>query len=194
MSTVATTALTGEDLLVLPDDAVERDIIRGELRERPVTRRNPGHSTAMTRLARFLDQWLDGRPQPQGRVLAGDAAFRLGKDPETTVGIDVAYVSYEQSVAAPIGAALVEGPPLLAAEILSPSDTHEGVVEKPQLYLDLGVAAVWILDPDLRTVTVHRRDADPAFFNAAQELTGDPELPGFRVRVVDLFGRAPLNI
>ena len=84
---------------------------------------------------------------------------------------------------------MVEGPPLLAAEILSPSDTHEDVVEKLHLYLELGVAVVWILDPDLRTVTVHRRGADPQFFNAAQELTGDPELPGFRVRVADLFGR-----
>jgi len=188
MSTVATT-LTGEDLVALPDDGIEREIIRGELRERPMTRRNPRHSRASARLARFLDQWLDQQPAPHGEILLGDAAFRLRKDPETTVGIDAAFISPEQSAATPPGKALIEGPPVLAAEILSPSDTHEDVVEKLQLYLELGVAVVWILDPDLRTVTVHRPHADPVFFSAAQELTGDPELPGFHVRVADLFGR-----
>lgn len=187
MSTAAPTILTGEELVALPDDGTEREIIRGELRGRPMTRRNPRHSTAMTRLARFLDEWLDGRPLPRGVVLTGDVAFRLRKDPETTVGINAADVSHERSPAA--RKPLVEGAPVLAAEILSPSDTHEDVVEKRQLYLELGVAVVWILGPDLRTVTVHRPGADPAFFNASQDLSGDPELPGFRVRVANLFGR-----
>ncbi len=187
MSTVAPTVTTGEELVALPDDGIEREIIRGELRERPMTGRNPRHSRAMTRLARFLDESLDGRPQPRGEVLTGDAAFRLRKDPETTVGIDAAYVSHERSAVA--GRPLIEGPPVLAAEILAPSDTHEDVGEKLQLYLDLGIAVVWILDPDLRTITVHRPGADPVFFNASQERIGDPELSGFRVRVADLFGR-----
>jgi Uma2 family endonuclease len=189
MRTASATTLTGEELLALPDDGIEREIIRGELRERPLTRRNPPHSRTTIRLGRFLDQWLDQQPEPKGEFLGGDAAFRLRKDPETTVGVDVAYVSSAQSTATPEDKALVEGPPVLAAEILSPSDTHEDVVEKLQLYLELGVAVVWILDPDLRTVTVHRPNAEPILFNASQELTGDPELAGFRVRVADLFGR-----
>ena len=35
---------------------------------------------------------------------------------------------------------------------------------------------------------VHRAGAAPEMFNATQELTGDPELPGFRVAVARIFG------
>jgi Uma2 family endonuclease len=40
-------------------------------------------------------------------------------------------------------------PPLLAVEILSPS---EDVNEKVDIYLDAGVVALWIVDPKNRTV------------------------------------------
>jgi len=39
MSTVST-LMTTEQLLALPDDGKERELIRGELREREMTRRN----------------------------------------------------------------------------------------------------------------------------------------------------------
>jgi len=46
---------------------------------------------------------------------------------------------------------------------------------------------VWLVDPHLRTLTVLRHDADPELFNVTQELTAEPHLPGFRVRVADIF-------
>ena len=84
---------------------------------------------------------------------------------------------------------LIDGPPVLAAEILSPSDEHKDIVEKIELYLETGVAVVWIVDPDLRNVTVYRPGQQEILFAAGQELVGDPELPGFRVKVAELFGR-----
>ena len=54
---------------------------------------------------------------------------------------------------APDDTFLIDGPPVLAVEILSPKDKHEEVVEKINAYLESGVALVWIVDPDLRTVT-----------------------------------------
>lgn len=61
--------MTAEELLAMPDDGVERWLIRGELRENlksEMNRRNPDHSGTMTRVAAFLDQWLRSRPQPRG--------------------------------------------------------------------------------------------------------------------------------
>lgn len=43
-------------------------------------------------------------------------------------------------------------PPLLAVEVLSPS---ENVDEKVDIYLDAGVTALWIVDPNNRTVLVY---------------------------------------
>lgn len=124
---------------------------------------------------------------PRGEVLGGDAGFRLRRNPDTTAGIDVAYISAELATRSPADTWLIDGAPILAVEILSRSDTHEAVVEKVELYLDTGVRVVWIIDPDLRTLVAYRPDAKPALFNSDQELSGDPDLPGFRMKIADIF-------
>jgi Uma2 family endonuclease len=48
---------------------------------------------------------------------------------------------------------------------------------------------VWVVDPHDRTVLVYRPQAEPELFNVRQELSGDPELPGFRVAVSEIFAR-----
>jgi len=182
--------MTAEEFLALPDDGVERWLIRGELRENgniDMNRRNPDHSGVMTSVAEFLGAWVRKRPQPRGKVYTGDASFKLRASSLSLVGIDVAYVSAELRAKTPKGRRVVEGVPILAVEILSPSDVHADWTEKVQEYLDVGVALVWIVDPDFETVTVYRPDAEPVSFNKQQELTAEPHLPGFRVSVAELF-------
>jgi Uma2 family endonuclease len=182
--------MTAEELLAMPDDGVERWLIRGELRENTesdMNRRNPDHSGTMTRIAAFLDQWVRAQSKPQGKVYTGDVTCKLRPDSETLVGIDVAYVSADLRAKTPKGRKLIEGVPVLAVEILSPSDVHADVTEKVQEYLDVGVRLVWVVDPDFETVAVYRSDAEPVSFNRQQELTAEPYLPGFRVRVAELF-------
>jgi Uma2 family endonuclease len=182
--------MTAEELLAMPDDGVERWLIRGELRENPesdMNRRNPDHSGTMTRVASRLDRWVENQPSPRGKVYTGDIAFKLRADSPTLVGIDVAYVSAELRAKTPKGKRVVEGVPSLAVEILSPSDVHSDITEKVQEYLNVGVAAVWVIDPDFEIVTVFRPDAGTVTFNREQDLIADPYLSGFRVRVAELF-------
>jgi Uma2 family endonuclease len=182
--------LTAEDLVEMPDDGIERDIIRGELREyrtdSPMTRRNPDHTGIEATIARLLGNWLETQPTPRGRIHSGEAGFRLRREPETYVGIDVAYVSAAMAAGRDRKQRFYDGPPILAVEILSPSDKHEKIVEKVELYLEVGTI-VWVVDPDFRTVRVHRPGQPVALFNDQQDLLGDPELPGFRVAVARLF-------
>jgi Uma2 family endonuclease len=180
--------MTAEELMALPDDGIDREIIRGELREYPRTMpyRNWRHSRSVTRVGKFLDNWLDEQPEPRGLILSGDVGFRLSRDPETLVGVDVAYASADLVARTAARLAFYDGPPVLAVEILSPSDKHEEIVEKIHLYLEAG-SVVWIVDPDLRNVTVYRPGEEAQLFNARQELMGDPYLPGFRVPVARLF-------
>ncbi|HEY2411781.1 MAG TPA: Uma2 family endonuclease, partial [Pirellulaceae bacterium] len=126
-------------------------------------------------------------PKPQGRIYAGDVAFKLRQESPSLVGIDVAYVSAELRSKTPKGSKTVEGIPVLAIEILSPSDVHSNVAEKVYEFIDVGVKAVWILDPDFETVAVHCQGTEPVSFNRQQELDAEPYLPGFRVRVAELF-------
>jgi Uma2 family endonuclease len=137
---------TTEDLLAPPEDGVDRELIRGQLREKPTTRRNCWHSRVENRIGAVLERWLETRPEPRGQIVSGEAVFRLRRDPDSTVGIDVAYVSPEIAAAEP-DAPYFEGPPILAAEILSPSDTQEEIDEKIRLYLETSVAIVWVVHP-----------------------------------------------
>jgi Uma2 family endonuclease len=186
MATV-TTPMTTEELLALPENGTERWLIAGELRERPMTVRNRFHSRVMICTGTELELWNRQRPEPRGQVLGGEAGVRLARDPDTTVGIDVVYVSAEVTVRQTDETTLVEGVPTLAVEILSPNDTVEEINEKVAVYRRARVPLVWVIDPYNRTVTVFRLDGEPELFNVRQELSGEPYLPGFRVPVARLF-------
>jgi Uma2 family endonuclease len=189
MSVAAATALmTTEEFLALPQDGVERWLIRGQLREKPRTVRNRWHSRIMARVTYFLGVWLDHQPEPRGAILCGEAGCRLRRDPDTTVGIDVVYISAEVAARESNETSLIDGVPVLVVEILSPSDTQEHVDEKIDDYLQAGVALVWVIDPHDRTVTIYRPGAEPELVNVRHELSGDPHLPGFRVTTAQLFG------
>src|SRR5947209_18440808 len=94
MATVAS-PMTTEEMLALPEDGMERWLIDGELRERPMTVRNRFHSRVLICIGTELELWRRQQPAPRGQVLGGEAGVRLMRDPDTTVGIDVVYVSPE---------------------------------------------------------------------------------------------------
>jgi len=182
--------MTTEELLAMPDDGVERWLIRGELRENrdiDMNRRSPDHGRTCTNVAMFLKNWVRSQQRPRGNVYSGDTMFKMRPDSDSTVGIDVAYVSPEVESRTPRRAKVVDGMPVIAVEVLSPSDKQADITEKVHEYLDVGVAQVWVANPDFQTLTVYRADAEPVSFNRQQELSGEPDLPGFRARVSELF-------
>jgi Uma2 family endonuclease len=190
MNDVATLEMTTEELLALPeDDGVERELIRGELHEEPMSERSRRHGRVTGKLGGLLNIWLSQQPEPRGEVLVGDAGFRLRRKPDTTVGIDVAYISAELSAATPEDARYVDGVPVLAAEVLSPSDKQQTITKKIAEYLAAGVRLVWVVEPVFRTVTIYRPDAKPSLVHDAERLTGGPHLPGFDVAVADVFNK-----
>jgi Uma2 family endonuclease len=190
MTTLATPPLlTIQDLLAMPEDGVERFLIRGKLWEKPMTRRNRHHSGIEARIAYLIWDWLERQPQPRGRVYSGEAGVILRHDPDSTVGVDVAYVSAEIAAQDPQETSMIDGVPALVVEILSPTDTQEETDEKIAEYLTVGVPLIWIVHPRFRTVQVFRPGTEPELFNVNQELSGEPHMPGFRVRVASIFTR-----
>jgi len=184
----ATQLMTTKEFLQLADeDGVTRELIDGVLVEREMTTRSPKHTKTITRISKFLDNWLDEQTEIVGTVNSGEVRCRLATDPDLIVGIDVVYYAGEESVRQAEEQSFFDGPPVVAVEVLSPSDKHEEIVERIRRYLSAGVQQVWIADPDLRNVTVHRSAKPSALYNAGEDLIGDPELPGFHVRVEKLF-------
>ena len=186
-----------EEFLAIPEDGIHRELLNGRVREESdgaglgerwgsVTVRNRFHSRIVIRTGQLLANWMDTQPEPRGEVVGGEAGFRLGGADGSVVGIDVAVVSAELVVATAPEDRIFQGAPVLAVEILSPSDTHEGIVEMVRSYLEVGTV-VWVVDPDFETVTVHRLGQVPETLHQQMELSGEPYLPGFRVRVARLF-------
>ncbi len=185
---IAAELMTSDEMLALPDqEAFERWLIGGELRERPMTLRSPTHAGTTAAVTGYLLMWLLTLPKPRPKLYNGDIYFRLRRNPETNVGSDVALVTPDQAAATGQIARFVEGAPLLAVEVLSPSDVIEEVHEKIRVYLEAGTPLVWLIDPYDFTVTVYRPSEEPVLFNRNQELVCEPLLPGFKVRVADLF-------
>lgn len=56
-------------------------------------------------------------------------------------------------------------PPLVAIEILSPSQSEQETVEKAEIYLRHGVKSCWIVSPPLRTVTILLPDGRQEVFH-----------------------------
>ncbi len=194
MSTAAPPKLmTTEEFLALPDDGVERWLIRGQLRTKGQVRgelrtvRNRRHSRIMIIMAYLLEDWLRRQPEPRGQVLGGEVGVRLRSSPDSIVGIDLIYISADVVAAQSDATTLIDGIPILAVEILSPSDTIDDINEKIDTYVKAGVGLVWVIDAHHRTVEVFRPGAEPELVNVLQELSGDPALPGFRVPVAQLF-------
>ncbi len=79
--------------------------------------------------------------------------------------------------------------PALAVEVLSPSNTAGEMDVKLAEYFAGGTRLAWIVDPDARTVDVFRSPdrTAAARLTAADTLTGDPVLPGFELKLADLF-------
>jgi Uma2 family endonuclease len=187
MTVAAAPLMTTEEMLALPENGVERWLINGRLREKPMTVRNRWHSRIMARVCYLLERWLEQQPEPRGQVLGGEAGVRLRRNPDVTVGIDVVYISAELAAHQPGDTRLIDGVPTLVVEILSPNDTQEEINEKIDTYRQAGVPLLWIINPHDRAVFIYRPGTELEAVNVLQELSGEPELPGFRVPAAQLF-------
>jgi Uma2 family endonuclease len=186
-ATMARRTMTLQEFNALPEDpTVDRMLINGELWEKPMTKRNRWHAGIEARIAQHLANWLDEQSPPFGKVFSGEVGCDF-PDSESGFGIDVAVFTFEVLATQAEGAKFIVGVPVLAVEILSPSERQEEIQAKTDTYLDSGVKCVWIVDPHFKTITAFRSDEKPTLFSGDDEISGEPYLPGFGVRTDKLF-------
>ncbi len=78
-------------------------------------------------------------------------------------------------------------PPDLAAEVVSQNDLAYDLDRKVTWYLRAGVLLVWVINPDLRMIRVHRLNGSVSALAEADTLSGEEVVPGFRCSVGNLF-------
>ena len=168
-----TPLMTAEDLLK-PGVPERADLVRGVL----VVHEPPGfrHGEVTVRLTIALGTYVDTRHL--GRVVAGDAGFKLQSDPDTVRGADIAFVSWERMPEkSPVGF-----PPLgpdLVVDVLSPGDRPGETLAKIGDWLSAGTRLVWVIDPERRLARIYRQDGSESLLGEADALDGEDILPGF---------------
>ncbi|MGD9714370.1 MAG: Uma2 family endonuclease [Thermomicrobiales bacterium] len=78
-------------------------------------------------------------------------------------------------------------PPDLAVEVISLTDERGDIQQKQKLYARAGVPLVWWIDPEHRTVAVHRPGQEPEVLDESPTLEGGEILPGFSLAVERIF-------
>lgn len=93
----------------------------------------------------------------RGIGIAGvETPFRPAPEYEVWVA-DVAFIAAERVATIP-GDGYLEGAPDLVAEVLSPSNTADGVNDRMSICLDHGCRSFWVADPKRRRLSVTEGD------------------------------------
>ena len=80
-------------------------------------------------------------------------------------------------------------PPNLAVEVLSKSNTDREMSRKLEDYFEAGVELVWFVDAVARTIRVFTSPEKFTTIKGAQTLSGGTVLPGFKVKVAEIFAK-----
>lgn len=182
--------MTAEEFFDLPEDGLEKDLIYGKVvvRGDTMTMRNRLHGRTTSNLSRLIGQWRTAQ-KISGEQLDGEVGVRLSREPDLLHGIDFAFLSPEHSNSVPDDSRFVEGPPIMVAEVLSPSEKQSTIQDKVKDFMKAGVRQTWLVDPIFQTVTIFRPGLEPEFFTSSETIEGDPEMPGLRIGVADIFAK-----
>jgi Uma2 family endonuclease len=180
---IATTPVTAEDLCRLPPCGGRYRLIKGELKTMPPA--GGEHGSVAMHLAASLYQAVSA--QHLGQVYAAETGFLLTTNPDTVLAPDAAFVRQERVEQFGNVTGFIPAAPDLAVEVISPSDTYTEVEEKVALWLQYGAQMVVVVNPRRRGVTVYRPGRPVLFLTEQDELSGNDVVPGWTIRVRDLF-------
>jgi len=188
MSTIqrmsTTSQVTAAELLALPTGMGKRyELVLGELRVTSPAGWRHGNvvSNLHGKLIVFIEQ------HDLGMMFGAETGFRLASDPDTVRAPDIAFIAKANIPEQLPADSFWPGAPDLAVEVLSPGDRTGEVDEKIDAWLAAGTAAVWIVDPKLRTVTIYQPDNQVSVRATGQTLDGGTVVPGFSCAVDELF-------
>ena len=180
----ATRLMTADELLLMQDgDACRYELLEGEL----ITMAAAGyeHGAIGSLMDRRLGDFVEANDL--GVVTNSDTGFLISTNPDTVRMPDVAFVRKERIPADGLPKGFFPGPPDIAIEVISPSDTYTEVERKAAQLLDAGTLLVVLIDPRTRTVVKHPAQGPITRLAEADTLTLDEALPGFSLPISDIF-------
>ena len=155
----------------------------------PVTRSTWSHGEILAELCFWLKQYA--RSAPGWSVAVGDPGTKLAAEPPALRGPDAALVRAERRPLGKGAAGWLDGAPEVVFEVQGDSQSATELARKALEYMASGSRMVVVLDPERQSALVYTPPDHIAVLGPEAELEGGEVLPGFRVRVGDLFPAPP---
>ena len=174
--------VTADELLALGSDA------RYELWEGVLTEVSPSSVKSgliRIRISGAMSVYVE--THDLGYVTDSETGFILTTNPHTVVAPDVGFFRPDRYPEDYPERGFFPMPPDLAVEVISPTDERADIEKGQVLYARAGVPLVWWVDPEQRTVTVHRLGQNPEVLDEVATLDGEDVLPGFFLPIQRIF-------
>lgn len=180
-----------------PGTATEKDVIEMDDRGGPLCELIDG--TLVEKTMGLYEAWLAGRilhfissyleKHPIGIITGPDGFYKLF--PKIVFGPDVTFVRHERLP----GGRVPRDPipalaPTLPIEVLSPSNTKREMDRKLREYFKAGAELVWYIDPKTQSAVVYTGPDQHAEITFDGTLEGGTVLPGFELRLRQLFAES----
>ena len=190
MSTVTTQTaappkrMTADDLLAMPDSGKGYELVDGRLVEKAMGSKS---SAVNRRVSKHVGIFVD--EHGLGEVYDSEGGYQcFPHDPNRVRKPDVSFVRQERLPGGESPDGWSRLPPDLAVEVISPKDRVQKLNEKLADYRSVAVPLVWIVDQKTRTVVVQTAgESTQRLLQESDLLDGGDVLPGFSVRVAELF-------
>jgi Uma2 family endonuclease len=181
---VSTSPPVNQGAVLTPDEDVLYEVVDDQVVElAPMGAYEVWIATALVaRLATFARQHRLGRAVQE---MLFDLTVATGRKRRP----DVAFVSFDRW---PLQRRIPrteawEVVPNLAVEVVSRADSVDYIVDKVAEYFQAGVERVWVVFPSQEQVYTYDSPTSVRILTRADELSGDPVLPEFRLPLVELF-------
>jgi Uma2 family endonuclease len=175
------TLLTAKDLVEMGEEGEFCELVDGEL-----VRMSPSflpEARVVRTVQRLLDNFVF--PHQLGEIFGPDLGYEL--TPHRVRAPDVSFVSAEKLAAYGNPQEFAKVIPDLAVEVISPEVKYGYLQRKIRDCFEAGVRLLWIIDPEMQTVTVHRSPVDLRVLTATDTLSGEDVIPGFSCLIAELF-------
>ncbi|MFO0964802.1 MAG: Uma2 family endonuclease [Gemmataceae bacterium] len=178
--------ITPEELLLRPDGD-RYEIVNGQLVEKDLSVLSSWVETQLS-----MELALYCKTSKRGQSWNSSLGYRIFRDdPNKLRRPDGTFISAERFSPEMFVSGYMTVVPDMAAEVVSDNDLAYEVDEKIEDYLRAGVKLVWVINPETRTVMIHRLDGSTTKLHEDDFLDGENVLPGFRIRVQELFPEMP---
>lgn len=144
------------------------------------------HGNAVLNLSRALAEWFQMTEAEKVGYACPSIGIKVSSDPDTVYFPALSFFNqgrqYEQS-----DYSVATQTPSLIVDIASSNDRRREMRTRTLDYAELGVMTLWVPDPMKKELTVIQDGHHTTSLGEWQMLDGGDTLPGFRMKVADIY-------